>query len=377
MPDYLAPEPYKSALIAAVLSFGLCAIIYPFYIKWLRSKQIGQYLREEGPESHAVKAKTPTMGGLCFITVVAGISLFFLFSSNSISSDEKFRAGLVMACATACGLLGFVDDYSKVTSRSNRGLSAKFRLMAEIILGLLLGAGLSYLHQSPHLVLGLSLFSGILYSPDFGQAFQLVYTFAFIPFIMAASSNALNLHDGMDGLCAGTSLIVFACLALMLALLPEAATLSWLAAAAAGAMAAFLLFNKYPAKVFMGDTGSLFIGGLMAGLVVAGGLVIWFVPLSLIYIIETISVMAQVSYFKLTKPFQPPKPTSPLSLAFYKLTHKLPGEGKRLLRMAPIHHHFEALGAEKGLKEWDIVLAFWLAQSIIACLTLVFFCKMF
>lgn len=143
-----------------------------------------------------------------------------------------------------------------------------------------------------------------------------------------------------------------------------------IASLAAGVMLGFLLFNKYPAKVFMGDTGSLFVGGLMAGLVVYGGLVLWFAALSFIYIVETVSVMAQVCYFKLTKPFQPEKPMSAISLAIYKLTHKLPGEGKRLFRMAPIHHHFEAIGADRGMKEWEVVVFFWFAQLGLACLAI-------
>lgn len=380
MLNYSELEPYHSALIAAALSFLLCAIVYPFYIKWLRSKQIGQYVREEGPSSHAVKAKTPTMGGLCFIFVVVAVSLYLLFTSTisaALIGDQKWKAVLVLACAAACGLLGFADDFGKVTSRSNKGLSAKFRLLCELLLGLVLGAGLLYFKNPPtQIALGLSpLLGGVVYWGELAQTLELAYALAFMPFLMAACSNALNLHDGMDGLCGGTSFLVFAAMAFMLAPLPNAGLLSWLAAAAAGAMLGFLIYNKYPAKVFMGDTGSLFVGGLMAGLVCYGGLVFWFVPLSLIYVIETISVIAQVIYFKLTKPFQPEKPMSALALAVYKLTHKLPGEGKRLLRMAPIHHHFEALGAEKGMKEWEIVILFWFVQLILACLSVISFCK--
>src|SRR5205085_4570311 len=134
--------------------------------------------------------------------------------------------------------------------------------------------------------------------------------------------------------------------------------LAAVAAAGAGSVAGFLIYNRYKASIFMGDTGSLFLGGLMASLVLAGRLEIWFIPLSLIYILETLSVMIQVVYFKLTKDYQPEKAMSGPALVWLKLTRRLPGEGKRIFRMAPLHHHFEAVGAEKGLKEWQVVACF-------------------
>jgi phospho-N-acetylmuramoyl-pentapeptide-transferase len=130
------------------------------------------------------------------------------------------------------------------------------------------------------------------------------------------------------------------------------------------------VFNKYPAKIFMGDTGSLFLGGLIATLAIAGGLLIWFIPLTVIYIAEALSVILQVSYFKLTKPYQPPAPMNKMALIVLKLTKRLPGEGKRLLRMAPLHHHFEAVLADKGVPEWQVVAGFWLVQLVI-CLAVV------
>ena len=120
----------------------------------------------------------------------------------------------------------------------------------------------------------------------------------------------------------------------------------------------------------MGDTGSLFIGALMAGLVIYSGLVLWFLPLALIYILETLSVISQVLYFKATKTYMPEEPMSRMALLVFKLTHKLPGEGKRLWRMAPMHHHFEAIAIENGKKEWEVVLWFWVAQMILCALCL-------
>jgi phospho-N-acetylmuramoyl-pentapeptide-transferase len=187
---------------------------------------------------------------------------------------------------------------------------------------------------------------------------------ALCAFLAAATTNAVNLHDGMDGLAAGTSCQVFATLAVLLYETgqPAYATIS---ATAAGALLGFLIYNKNPARIFMGDTGSLFIGGLMACLVMAGGLTLWFIPLSLIYILEALSVMAQVIYFKLTKEYKPAageKALTGLSLIKLKLTKRLPGEGKRLFRMAPLHHHYEAVFSEKGFVEWQVVAAFWMVQ---------------
>ena len=158
--------------------------------------------------------------------------------------------------------------------------------------------------------------------------------------LVASTTNSVNLNDGMDGLAAGIALPIFLTLTLMM-LKTNNFSLSLLSISCAGSLAAFLLFNRYPAKIFMGDVGSLFLGGMLAGLVLSSGLTIWFIPLALIYILESLSVIIQVSYFKLTKPFTPSTHMNIFSLFLYKLTHKLPGEGIRLLRMSPLHHHFE------------------------------------
>ncbi|MBX9685828.1 MAG: phospho-N-acetylmuramoyl-pentapeptide-transferase [Candidatus Obscuribacterales bacterium] len=373
----LIDDPVFVALCKSLAAFLFCVVLYPFYIKWLHSKQMGQFIREEGPASHAKKAKTPTMGGLLFIAGIIFSSLLPLYQGGFLP-DEKFnnQAGalLVLAAATLCGLLGFADDFGKITSRSNTGISGKFRLLCEFALGLVLSLALYFLNLVPPVSLGINVGSEELSTISFllGGFGQYIYLFAFVPFLMAASTNALNLHDGMDGLAAGTSLIVMLDLAFML-VVSGYYLLGWIAAAALGALLAFLVYNRYPAKIFMGDTGSLFLGALMAGLVVAGGLVLWFIPLSLIYVVETVSVILQVLYFKASKAYVPERSMSRLSLLLYKLTHKLPGEGKRLFRMSPIHHHFEAIAQEKGKKEWEVVLSFWVIQLLISAVTLFFF----
>lgn len=385
----------------AAAAFLTCLVAYPFYIRWLKSKQIGQYIRQEGPASHAVKARTPTMGGLAFIAAVwICVSVFFALNKQ-FDFSTICAWFLPLAAGTACALIGIADDYGKVTSKSNKGLSAGRRLLMELTIGAVLAGGLFLLDwqannpaankiavpgmQRPtrrfgQMVVGLQFVeSEPSTGPEERRAIKdpirpitiaadgpllVLFTFVFVPFVFAGTANALNLHDGMDGLAAGTSLQVFAAFAYMMWLLGDTGG-GAAASAATGALLGFLLFNRYPAKVFMGDTGSLFIGGLIAALAISSGLVLWLIPLGIVYILETVSVMAQVAYFKLTKPFTPDKPMSAAALFIHKLTRKLPGEGKRLLRMAPIHHHFEAVAADRGIKEWEVVLWFWLAQAVV------------
>jgi phospho-N-acetylmuramoyl-pentapeptide-transferase len=367
-------------LLPALVSFVLTAAAFPFYIRWLKSKQIEQFIREEGPQSHAAKAKTPTMGGLCFISIAAVVSLGFLGASNHYL---RFSGFVVVGISVLCGLIGFVDDFAKVTSKSNQGLSARSRLLVELGLGLLL-SGLLYVVGASldELVVGFAVPGAGLDWPaifmpgapawlpatiQFAGPLSLAYMLLLVPFLTAATTNALNLHDGMDGLAAGTSVQVFVVLALLFYITGQGA-LAMVASAVAGSLAGFLIYNKYPAKVFMGDTGSLFIGGALAALVAASGLLLWFIPLSVIYIAEAISVMAQVVYFKLTKDYQSEKPLSAPALVWLKLTKRLPGEGKRLFRMAPLHHHYEAVAHDKGIPEYVVVGKFWLAQLAICCL---------
>lgn len=348
-----------SLLYSSLLAFVLAAAFLPIYIKWLKENEIRQFVREEGPASHAGKSRTPTTGGICFIVAIVVTWLSLSLASGQF--DLLSAAALLLAFF--CALLGLADDLAKVRRKANAGISASLRLTSEILLGGLFGlALLFYVPQASNIVV-----------PMFGEWQLPGWLFVCLAaFLVAATSNSLNLHDGMDGLAAGTSVLVLVTMAAILASLNKLG-LACLALTTVGALLAFLLFNKYPAKIFMGDTGSLFLGGLMAGLTVAGGIVIWFVPLSLIYIGEAISVMLQVVYFKLTKPYKPPEPMRPAALIWLKLTKKLPGEGKRLFRMAPLHHHFEAVLGEKGMPEWQVVAAFWFVQLAISAVVLTTF----
>jgi phospho-N-acetylmuramoyl-pentapeptide-transferase len=355
-----------SVLVFGLVAFLLTVLTLPFYIRWVKRRQIEQFLREEGPESHAAKAHTPTTGGAWFMLTILLCSFAWLYYRHGYD----IAVLLVMCVAFSCGLLGLVDDLAKVQKKANRGISARFRLIAEALIGLA--------------------FAFVLISID--KAFIVMPTFHGTPtslhesipealylflgaFLVAATTNALNLHDGMDGLAAGTSALVLITFSVMFSALGNFG-LAALSSIGAGSLCAFLVFNRYPAKIFMGDTGSLFIGGLLAALTLSGGLIFWFVPLAFIYIAETLSVMMQVVWFKLTKSYTPEKPMSSPALIWLKLTKRLPGEGRRLFAMAPLHHHFEALFQESGVAEWQIVAGFWLVQMTICLFVLVLFFKL-
>ncbi|CAN5280615.1 phospho-N-acetylmuramoyl-pentapeptide-transferase [soil metagenome] len=376
-------------LLPCVAAMLLTALCMPFYIKKLNSLQINQFLREEGPKSHSHKAKTPTMGGLVFmvttLVVVLGMAVVPL-GSLTLPKDPSYF--VVIIIGFLCGVVGLLDDSAKVINKGNKGISGYVRLAIETCLGVVLAVVLLMLNDNK-VLLPSALYSA-LYDPlnQFGfmadvtspVAIMILPTILFIglgAFLTAATTNAVNLHDGMDGLAAGTACQVFAAMAVILFLTGGDGSVQYgyatISATASGALLGFLLFNKNPAEIFMGDTGSLFIGGLMACLALAGGIVVWFVPLTLIYIAEALSVMAQVTYFKLTKPYTPEKPMSALALIKLKLTKRLPGEGKRLFRMAPLHHHYEAVMAEKGWAEWQVVAAFWGVQFILCATVLITF----
>ncbi len=355
-------------LLPLVFAFLLTVILLPLYIKWLKRLQLGQFIREEGPQSHAVKAKTPTAGGVIF--VIAIMLTWFVFSA--LSKTWNMVSLMVIFLSSLCALLGLSDDTAKFTNKANRGLSAKERLIWESIFGV--GFAFVLLTLLPHvrqIILSTHVAAHIAgHYPTYVLP-AIVFVFLSV-FLVAATTNAINLHDGMDGLASGTLFSVFLTLSFMLLKIGNP-SLALLSLACAGTLAGFLLFNCYPAKIFMGDVGSLFLGGILAAIVLSSGLILWFIPLSLLYILETLSVMLQVSYFKLTKPYVPEIPMSKPKLAIYKLTHRLPGEGKRIFRMAPLHHHFEAVWAEKGIGEWQAVLAFWLVQLVICAIVVAAF----
>lgn len=376
-PPLFDVSPDLQMLAACATAFCICCAAYPSYIAWLKNKQVEQFLREDGPASHAHKAKTPTMGGIVFSIVAVVVSLIFTLATGTFHPINA----LVMVVAAGCCFIGFADDYAKVTSKSNTGIKGQMRLAVETLLGLGMGTALVLTHKHFLLVPGAPEVAKVLGGTIVGlpsatlnvwQPLDILFVLL-TGFLVAATSNAINLTDGMDGLATGTTCQVFATIAVML-LFTGQVDLAIIAATTAGALCGFLVFNQNPAKLFMGDTGSLFIGGLMAALVSAGGLVLWFVPLSLIFVAEALSVMAQFSYFRVTKKIEGEEKMPKLKAFFVKLLKRHPGEGKRLFRMTPLHHHFEIVLGEKGVSEAHVVARFWLVQLVLCVATLIAFC---
>ena len=303
----------------ALAAFIITAVLGKLLIPVLHKMKFGQTILDIGPAWHKAKQGTPTMGGILFILGMAAalagaviISEMFLpvkvigETAGGINTLvlTRFSGGVIMALC--CGAIGFMDDYIKIVKKRNLGLTDKQKLFAQI----LVAAGYAV---SVYMAGGSKVHIPFLGMVDFGWWF-----IPFCVFVIVAIVNATNLTDGIDGLCGTVSFV-----AVLFFLVASGYTgyysQSLVAAAMAGALAGFLVWNLHPAKVFMGDTGSLFIGGVLCAVAFGINRPFLLVPVGLIYIAETVSVMLQVMYFKLT-------------------------HGKRLFKMAPLHHHFEMSG---------------------------------
>lgn len=308
-------------IISAALTCAMTGILIPV----LKKQQMGQNIREEGPESHKSKAGTPSMGG---IAIILGTVLASVIGAVMAGPGQARDLLVILAAFAAFGALGFTDDYLKVIKKENEGLKVKPKFASQLVISLLLAIYMTVLseHQTNVVVpfLGQSVDFGVLYIP-------------FIVFTMLAMVNAVNLTDGLDGLAAGTTGIVSVTLAVV-AVLTASVSSGIFLAAMAGACAGFLVFNRNPAKVFMGDTGSLALGGGLTVAAIVMKMELLLPIAGIIYVLEALSVCMQVGYFKATG-------------------------GKRIFRMTPLHHHFE-LG---GMHERKVVLMFW-TITLIACL---------
>ena len=299
-----------TALVNVVLTAGVGFLLLPV----LRALKVGQSIREVGPTWHNYKAGTPMMGGLMFV-----LSTILVLLCN-IPFMKDYSVFMVLILSLCFGFVGFLDDYAKLKKKQNEGLTSIQKAMLQMAVSALF---LYVMYRTGNM-------STELYIPFVNVSFRLhpiVYIF-FSVFVLIGGDNAVNLTDGVDGLCATVTIpvmVFFTAAALAmgrfdLALLP---------AALVGGLIAYLFYNWHPAKVFMGDTGSLFLGGVVCALAFALDMPLILIFVGLIYIIETLSVILQVGYFKLT-------------------------HGKRLFKMAPIHHHFEKC----GWKEVKICLVF-------------------
>ena len=311
----------KSFLIAVVIAAGFVLITGPFFIPELHKLKFGQSIREEGPKSHQAKSGTPTMGG---IMIILGITIGTLVAAPL--STEILLALFIML---GHFVLGFMDDYIKVVKKRNLGLKARQKMLGQIIIAvvtMIIGTQSLGIDTSVWVpVLNISVNIGI------GSYFLLL-------FVMVGTSNAVNLTDGLDGLASGTVAIAASAYAVVCLKMGHP-DLAIFCAAIVAACVAFLRFNAHPAKVFMGDTGSLALGGAMAAVGILTHTEVLLAIIGFVFVCEALSVIIQVTSFKTT--------------------------GKRVFRMSPIHHHFE-LG---GWSEWKVVFVFWtvgLIASIIA-----------
>ena len=318
-------------LIACVVSFVVTALVGgKVILPALRRLKAGQAIREEGPKWHMTKSGTPTMGGLMFMLGILVAIVVAGWEGMMLVGD--FSHLYVYLFALVFGVIGFLDDYEKVKKKQNLGLTAlqKFALQ--------LAAAVAFLMLMRYE----GLLSPNLYIPFINVSLPLNWPLymVFAAFVVVGTVNAVNLTDGLDGLATSVTLPV--------ALFYTVVSVWWgytqlgiVSAAMVGGLVAFLLFNAHPAKTFMGDTGSLFLGGAIAGLAFAFDMPLVLLPIGIVYICETLSVILQVGYFKLT-------------------------HGKRLFKMAPIHHHFEMC----GWNEVKVVTVFTIVSALFCVLAL-------
>ena len=312
-------------VIAALFSFVLSALTGKLLIPVLRRMKAGQSIKEDGPTWHMSKQGTPTMGGLMFIFGIF-VTLVVIGAPDILAGD--YRAVFVFFFALVFGVIGYLDDYEKVKKHANTGLTAGPKFLLQLAAAIAFTTLLRHFgYLAPH-----------LYVPFFNVTIELpwVVYMVFAAFVMVGTVNAVNITDGVDGLSSSVTLPVAAFFAV--------AAWSWqildlgiFAGALFGGLCAFLLYNHYPAQVFMGDTGSLFLGGAVCGLAFSFDMPLILIPVGIVYIAETLSDIIQVVYFKAT-------------------------HGKRIFKMAPLHHHFEMC----GWSEKKVVAVFALV-SLIAC----------
>lgn len=315
--------------ICAFIAFGLTALSGIWILPMLRKLNFGQTILDIGPSWHKSKEGTPTMGGIMFIIGILGAccAAFFFLKDEPDAEKVRFGSGIVMALGY--GLLGFIDDYTKVVHHKNEGLTPKEKFLGQVLLAVMFLIGLKISGT----------LSTVMVIPFIGQIDLGLFYYPLAIFIIVGASNAVNLTDGIDGLCTSVTFVCAAGFIVMAGMLSHLGT-GYLAAALAGGCAGFFLWNCHPAKVFMGDTGSLFLGGMVCALAFGINYPIILAFAGIIYVIETLSDIIQIGC--------------------YKLTHK------RVFKMAPIHHHFEMC----GWSEWKIVIVFSVIGMVGAALSI-------
>ena len=295
----------NETILAIIISFAISAVLCPIVIPFLHKLKFGQQVRDDGPQAHLKKQGTPTMGGLIILSSIIITSLFYIRDYPKVIP--------VLFVTVGFGIIGFLDDYIKIVMKRSEGLNPKQKLLGQIVITaiftyyLISAAGVGTEMQIP--------FTG-----GFDGGMMLDLGWLFVPavfFIVLGTDNGVNFTDGLDGLC--TSVTILVATFFTIVALGEGSGISPITGAVVGSLLGFLLFNVYPAKVFMGDTGSLALGGFVAASAFMMRMPIFIAIVGFIYLAEVLSVMIQVTYFKKTG-------------------------GKRIFKMAPIHHHFELCG---------------------------------
>ena len=319
--------------IVLAIAFLITIILGTIIIPILRKLKVGQIERDDGPKSHLKKQGTPTMGGIimiiAMIIVVTGIYIYYVANGDSETANKI----LPMLIATiGFGLIGFIDDFKKLVLKNTKGLKPSYKMLGLLIISV---AYVIYLVQGINL--GTETYIPIV------KTYIELPIYVYVPFailVMLATTNAINLTDGIDGLSSSVSAIIITCLT-SIAILFGVDEVSIFGSISIGIVLGFLMFNLHPAKVFMGDTGSLLLGGLISAMALYLKMPLILIVIALIPVIETISVMIQVIYFKKT--------------------------GKRFFKMAPLHHHFEL----SGWKESKIVIVFSILTLLLCILGLI------
>jgi len=341
----------RSVLIAAMTALVLSLLGTPAVVRLFRRRGYGQEIREDGPSSHAVKRGTPTMGGVVIIgATLIGYFVAHLFVANQHGRGPTASALLVLALMTGLGLVGFLDDFIKIRKQRSLGLTAAAKFLGQLITGVGFAIAALQFKNRHGLAPASTHLSFVRDYAGIGLGTAGFVVFAYL--VVTATSNAVNLTDGLDGLASGTSVMVFASYVVIAfwefgnacARVGSAHAscysardpldVALVAAAAMGACFGFLWWNASPAKIFMGDTGSLALGGLLAGIAIVTRTELLLVVLGGLFVVETISVILQVGAFKLTK--------------------------KRIFNMAPVHHHFELA----GWVENTVIVRFWIIAGL-------------
>lgn len=312
----------NETILAIIIAFAVSAILCPIVIPFLHKLKFGQQVRDDGPQAHLKKAGTPTMGGLMILSSIIITSMFYIRVYPKIIP--------VLFVTVGFGIIGFLDDYIKIVMKRSEGLNPIQKLAGQMVIT---GIFAYYLVTSREV--GTAML--IPFTGGFQNGYYLDLGILFVPvvfFIVLGTDNGVNFTDGLDGLC--TSITILVATFLTIVAVGEKSGISPITGAVVGSLLGFLLFNVYPAKVFMGDTGSLALGGFVASAAFMMQMPIFIAIIGLIYLVEVLSVIIQVTYFKKTG-------------------------GKRIFKMAPIHHHFELC----GWSETRVVAVFSIVTAIL------------